>query len=179
VREPPAQDPTAAHEEAPARAPEEPPAASPAAPAARDLDAVTELWPAVVDLVRGENALLGALIAEARPVAAQGEELVLAFAATAQFLKKKAEDPANRMAVGEALRAVTGTRWRLSYELREHAAGGEAGESSEQSEEDWVRRLMDEFDAEEIHEDWQAEPGAGAQDAEPGPRAATSNEKGA
>ena len=38
-----------------------------------------------------------------------------------QFSKKKAEDPAHRAAVGEALRALTGERWRLSYELREES----------------------------------------------------------
>jgi hypothetical protein len=134
--------------------------------------------------VRGENALLGALIAEARPISAHGEELVLAFASTAQFLKKKAEDPANRMTVGEALRAITGSRWRLSYELREQDDEGEHDAAREHSEEDWVRRLMDEFDAEEVHEDWQVDAGEGGhaeggQEAQRAPRAATSNEKGA
>jgi DNA polymerase-3 subunit gamma/tau len=119
----------------------------------RGLDGVAALWPAVVDLVREENALLGALIAEARPVAARGEDLTLAFSASAQFLKKKAEDPGNRMTVGEALHAVTGTRWRLSYELREQP-GEEAGDGSARGEEDWVRRFIEEFDAEEIGGDW-------------------------
>jgi hypothetical protein len=117
---------------------------------------VVALWPAVVDLVRGENALLGALIAEARPVAAQGEDLTLAFSSTAQFLKKKAEDPSNRMTVGEALQAVTGTRWRLSYELRE-PPGEERPDEPQVTEEEWVRRFMEEFDAEEVEGDWAAE----------------------
>ena len=39
------------------------------------------------------------MIEEAQPVAVEGEELTVAFAATAPFLKKKAEDPANRAAV--------------------------------------------------------------------------------
>ncbi len=128
-------------------------------------------WPAVVELVRGENALLGALIAEARPLAAVGEDLTLAFAPTAAFLKKKAEDPANRMTVAEALRAVTGARWRLSYELSE-TAGEEEDPLPQQSEEEWVRRFMEEFDAEEIAGEWDAGEG------EPGLRAATGNKKG-
>ncbi len=118
--------------------------------AARSLETLSSIWPAVVDVVRGENALLGALIAEARPVDVQGEELIVAFAST--FLKKKAEDPANRMTVGEALRAVTGARWRVAYELREdlapQAAHAEPGEG--ESEERWLARFMEEFDAEEI-----------------------------
>ncbi len=100
--------------------------------------------------MRGENALLGALIAEARPVGVQGEELTLAFGSA--FLKKKAEDPANRMTVTEALRVVTGGRWRLSYELRADAPteeGAPAGAQPE-SEERWLARFMEEFDAEEI-----------------------------
>jgi len=132
-------------------------------PAARDLESVCALWPAVVDLVRGEHALLGAVVCEARPVAVDGEDLTLAFASTAQFLKKKAEDPANRAAVGEALRAVAGGRWRLSYELRDELAGEDLPQQREQSEEEWVARFMREFDAEELTEE----------------HAVTSNEKGA
>ena len=118
--------------------------------------------------MRGDHALLGALIAEARPVAVDGEDVTLAFASTAQFLKKKAEDPANRAAVGEALRAVMGGRWRLSYELRDEPASEEPPGSPERSEEEWVARFMQEFDAEEVTDD-----------GERGAEAVTSNEKGA
>jgi hypothetical protein len=116
----------------------------------RDLASLRSLWPAVVDVVRAENALLGALIAEAHPIEAQGEDLTLAFASSAAFLKKKAEDPANRMTVGEALRALTGVRWRLSYELREDHPRAKGPEPLPRSEEEWVAKLIDEFDAEEI-----------------------------
>jgi DNA polymerase-3 subunit gamma/tau len=116
-----------------------------------DLQSLSEMWPAVVELVRGENALLGALIAEARPVAAAEGELTVTFAASAPFLKKKAEDPANRAAVAEALSKLTGARWKLSYELREPDSQEES-EAEAPSEEEWVRRLMDELDAEELSE---------------------------
>jgi DNA polymerase III subunit gamma/tau len=146
-------------------APVEPAAAE---PIAASLESLASLWPAVVDVVRGENALLGALIAEARPVAVDGEDLTLGFAST--FLKKKAEDPANRMTVGEALRVVTGSRWRLSYELREGLAAERGDEPAEaESEERRLARFMAEFDAEEI-------PGGEDGEGEP---AVTSNEKGA
>ena len=148
--------------------------------AVRDLGALVELWPAVIDLVRGENAMLGALIAEARPVAAEGDDLILAFAASAQFMKKKAEDPANRLTVGEALHALTGVRWRLSYELRETPGDG-LERPDVTTEEEWVRRFIDEFDAEELQDRDSAETGgAGAPDEEQaGARAMTSNERGA
>jgi hypothetical protein len=162
----------AAGEQAPAPSAGEDPPVAPApepagsgqageSPAAiRDLDSLASMWPAVIELVRGENALLGALIAEARPVAADGEDLILAFAASAQFLKKKAEDPANRMTVGEALRAITGVRWRLSYELRETPSQGAAEPPEATSEEEWVKRFIDEFDAEELA-DWEGAEGTG------------------
>ena len=133
---------------------------------------MSSIWPAVVDLVRSENGLIGALIAEAQPVAVDGEELTLAFASTAQFLKKKAEDPANRATVGEALRTIAGGRWRLSYELREQLAAEDRPGAVEHSEEEWIRRFMEEFDAEEIG-------GESAQDGERDVEVATSNEKGA
>jgi DNA polymerase III subunit gamma/tau len=151
------------------------------APIAADLESLCSMWPAVVEFVRGEHAMLGAVIAEARPVALDGDDLTLAFASTAQFLKKKAEDPANRVAVGEALRTVAGSRWRLSYELREDGGAGEGGqaEQGQPSEEEWVRRFMEEFDAEEIHAE--GEPPAGGEPVDPGElgaQAVTSNEKG-
>jgi hypothetical protein len=129
----------------------------------RTLESVCSLWPAVVELVTVENGLLGACIVEARPVAVDGEELTLAFASTAQFKKKKAEDPANRRAVIEALRSLTGVGWRVSYELREDLAAEERPQVTEGSEEEWVARFMREFDAEEL----------------PDEQAVTSNEKGA
>jgi DNA polymerase-3 subunit gamma/tau len=170
---------------------EEPPSAPEQARAAvpRDIEAVYALWPAVVDLVRSEHALLGAVIGEARPVAVDGEELTLAYPFTAEFYKKKAEDPANRVAVGEALGALAGGRWRLRYELRDAPAGGEQEAAQEHSEEEWIARFVDEFDAEELIDQEAAPPGgasgqeddAGArEDDERGARAATtSNEKGA
>jgi hypothetical protein len=144
----------------------EPTVLQPAAPEQqmpRDLEWVRGLWPAVVDLVRGENGLLGACIVEARPVAVEGEELTLAFASTAQFKKKKAEDPANRLAVGEALRSLAGGRWRLSYELRDEPADEREADVQEGTQEEWVARFMEEFDAEELSEE----------------NVVTSNEKGA
>jgi DNA polymerase-3 subunit gamma/tau len=145
------------------------------ATATRDLASLCSLWPAVVDLVRGENALLGALIAEAQPVEVAGEDLTVAFASSKPFLRKKASVPLNRAAVTEALRAVTGIRWRLAFELRDTpGAAQDAGLQPAHSEEEWVRRFMEEFDAEEIPGEWDQEPGAAGEELE----AATSEEKG-
>ena len=138
------------------------PEPAPAVATATDLDSLLAVWPAVIDVVRAGNALIGALIADARPAAVDGEDLTVAFASSAAFLKKKAEHPDNRAIVSEALRQVTGGRWRLSYELLEPdaelASGGEVP-----TEEEWVRRFMEEFDAEELLSD-QEPVGAGAAD---------------
>jgi DNA polymerase III subunit gamma/tau len=139
-----------------------------------DLEAVLSIWPAVVELVRAEHALLGAVIADARPVALDGTELTLAFSATAQFYRKKAEDPANRAIVGEALRSLAPGRWRLSYELRD-VPGDERPDAEELSEEALVTRFIDEFDAEEVPGDWLPEGHDGAADAE----TLAANEQGA
>jgi DNA polymerase-3 subunit gamma/tau len=98
--------------------------------------------------------MLGALIAEAQPVALEGFDLTLAFSSTAQFLRRKAEEPANRAIVGEALRTLSPGRWRLAYELRDVPSS--AGEDAEEelSEDELVRRFIEEFDAEEVPPDW-------------------------
>jgi len=100
--------------------------------------------------VRAENALLGALIEEAEPVAVSEAELNVAFAQSAPFLKKKADDPANRAAVAAALERVTGRRLRLVYELSDRPETVARANRAGSSEEDWVRRFMEEFDAEEL-----------------------------
>ena len=55
------------------------------------------------------------------------------------------------MTVGECLTALTKVRWRLAYELREELEAEGAGADVEDgSEERWLARFMEEFDAEEI-----------------------------
>ncbi len=131
--------------------------ASPPAPSAQavpqDVEAFDALWPAVVELVGGENKLLSAVLAEARPVGVSEDELTVAFPATASFSKKKAEDSAHRATVTEALRQLTGQRrLRVAYELREELpppAEGQAG-GAPRTEEEWMARLKEEFDAKEL-----------------------------
>jgi DNA polymerase III subunit gamma/tau len=122
-------------------------------PISADLESISSLWPAVVDLIRSENALVGALLFDARPVQLDGEDLVLAFAPSDAFLKKKAEDPNNRALVVTALHQLSGLRLRVSYELREELSEREELPSKPPSEEDLVSRLMAEFDAEELPRD--------------------------
>jgi hypothetical protein len=116
--------------------------------AAEDLAPLLAWWPAVVELVRDGNAMLGACIQDARPVDVTGEDLTVAFGAP--FLKKKAEKPDNRAAVTAALQDVTGRRWRLSYELHDGIDAAEGDAPAPLTEQEWVERFIDEFDAEEL-----------------------------
>jgi len=125
--------------------------AEPNGSGAADLSSTVDAWPAVVDLVRSEHQLLAALLEQARPVAVADRELTLAFPTGAAFLKRKAEQEDHRRATLEALRAVTGRRLTLRYELREAPAQGDA--STPLSGEELVQRFMEEFDAEEILDD--------------------------
>ena len=148
---------------------------SQAPPLAGDLDSLLEIWPAVVELVRAEHAMLGAVITDARPVALDGFDLTLAFSATAQFLRKKAEDPANRAIVGEALRSLAPGRWRLSYELRDVPAARARTAPKSSPRTSSVRRFIEEFDAEEVPSDWLPD----GQAAEQNPDAMAAGEWGA
>jgi DNA polymerase-3 subunit gamma/tau len=141
-----------ARDERPAPEPGEQPASESgsAASVAEGLAPLLAWWPAVVDLVRTDNALLGACIEEARPVEVTGEDLTVAFSAAAPFLKKKAENPDNRAAVTAALKDITGRRWRLSYELHDELDSDDGATPATGSEEEWLKRFMDEFDAEEL-----------------------------
>jgi DNA polymerase-3 subunit gamma/tau len=131
--------------------PERPAPAATVVASAADPDAMRELWPAVVDLVRSSHALLGAVIEEATPVAVHEGELTLAFAPSSSFKKKKAEDSANRAAVSEAIAALTGQRLRIRCELRQELEqDGVDGGGGERGEEELLRRLIAEFDAEEL-----------------------------
>jgi DNA polymerase-3 subunit gamma/tau len=139
---PPEPDPTAT------AAPPPPQVSSPV-----ELQSAIDSWPAVVEVVRAENKMLAALLADARPVAANEDELVLAFPEGAAFLKRKAEQDDHRRMATEALRTVTGRRMTLSYELRDNGEPDGPSEPAALSGEELVRRFMEEFDAEEILDD--------------------------
>jgi len=133
-------------------------------PPARDTTAATSsvdemrrMWPAVIELVRGGNAMLGVLLESARPTAVSERELVLSFPAEAAFYKRKAEQDDYRRATAEAVRNVTGTALVLRYELSD-APTEEPGPEPEveftpMSDDELVQKFVDEFGAEEILQD--------------------------
>jgi len=143
---PPAADPSDADPE-PAAVPR-----SAGMPPTPELGMLVECWPAVVDVVRQNNAMLAALLTDARPIALAEHGVTIAFPTGAAFLKRKAEQDDHRRATAEALRSVTGSMLTLRYELRDAEppprlqAPGLTGE-------ELVKRFMEEFDAEEVLDD--------------------------
>jgi DNA polymerase-3 subunit gamma/tau len=156
VPETSAREPTTAREPetpapeatAPTPAPPQPPAGPP------ELATVAACWPAVIDLVRKDNQMLAALLADARPVALQEQDVTVAFPSGKAFLKRKAEQDDYRRVTAEALRAVIGSPLVLRYELRDEPEPADpAAEPGGLSHEELVKRLVEEFDAQEVLDD--------------------------
>ena len=119
-----------------------------------ELATVTACWPAVIDLVRKDNQMLAALLADARPVALQEQDVTVAFPSGKAFLKRKAEQDDYRRITAEALRAVIGSPLVLRYELRDEPEPADpAAEPGGLSHEELVKRLVEEFDAQEVLDD--------------------------
>jgi len=122
---------------------------------ALDLQRVKDMWPAVAEAVREQNAMVAALVGEAVPSALEDQRLTISFPADAGFHKKKAE--ANRELVLGALRSLTGTALAVAFELSETA---EAPATLTLGEEELLQRLKQDFGAEEVFEDDEPRPEA-------------------
>jgi DNA polymerase-3 subunit gamma/tau len=124
--------------------------AEPVAEAAPDLEVdlgtLTEVWPAVLDSVRGENLMVASMLDRSRPVGIEGVRVTIAFDPQYDFLCKKIQSTAYEGLVAGALRSVTGVALRPYYELREDVV------PLAPTEEEWIERFKAAFDAEEIAE---------------------------
>ena len=117
-----------------------------------------ESWPAIIEELREGTPMLAAALEDCAPAALSDDGLTLAWPESSSFLKRKAEDPANRDLLVRAIRSVTGSSLRLAYELRSDsdplpAMAAAAAATPKLSEEDLVQRFMEEFDAEELPPD--------------------------
>ena len=154
--------------EAPAPPPESPPpapraaaggaAAAPQAVAAGEPEEETELeiefvrglWPAALDAVRSENAMVAALLGDARPSSIRGAQLTVSFPEGAEFSRKKAD--ANRELLQTALRGLTGRSLGVTFDLSAPPPG-EGEPRPAMSEDELLERLKAEFKAEEVFDD--------------------------
>ncbi|HYI18883.1 MAG TPA: DNA polymerase III subunit gamma/tau [Solirubrobacteraceae bacterium] len=115
-----------------------------------DLDSVAELWPAVLDDLRERRPMLHAALEHARPSQLADKELTIAWAQSADFYRRKAEEPACREQIADAIRSVTGSSLRLAYALAEEHELPRAGAVPSLSDDELIDRFMREFDAEEL-----------------------------
>ncbi|HEY3189474.1 MAG TPA: hypothetical protein VGJ70_18450, partial [Solirubrobacteraceae bacterium] len=121
-----------------------------------DLEGFRALWPAVLDAVRTDNQLLGAILSEARPVELRAGEVVIAFDDGQAFNRRKADGRANRAMLECAIRALHGAGVRVCFELR---SPEQSTTDRPPTEDELVARFVTEFDAEEIVPDPQPEGG--------------------
>jgi DNA polymerase-3 subunit gamma/tau len=127
---------------------------APAVAGSSDLIQIQELWPAVIELVRGQNELLAALLFGTRPAAITERELTLVLPSDALFQKHKLESNEHhrKMAI-DAVRSVTGASLELSYRLAEPVAAETrtaVEDGDKLSETALVARFVEEFDAQEL-----------------------------
>jgi hypothetical protein len=109
---------------------------------------IEEVWPAALQTIEADYALLAAALGNARAVDLTDGALTVAFAPDDTFNRRMAaENPDHRRALGEALLALTGARLRLLYELRDIGA---PQAPPELAGDELVARIVQEFDAEEI-----------------------------
>jgi len=151
-------------------APEDPPPPSPPAPRAAaggaapqavavaeeeaeadlEIEFVRGLWPAALDAVRGENAMVAALLGDARASSINGAQLTVSFPEGAEFSRKKAD--ANRELLQTALRGLTGRSLGVTFDLSAPPPG-EGEPQPVMSEDELLERLKAEFKAEEVYDD--------------------------
>ncbi|MDP1849000.1 MAG: DNA polymerase III subunit gamma/tau [Solirubrobacteraceae bacterium] len=152
----------------PAPAPEapQPPSSPPAgsvavaAPVALDLDGLRSVWPAVIEeLLNSGNTLCAHRLAETVPIAVDGGQVTIAFAADAEHAEhfmRKADSDEDRACVAEAIRTLTGgAKPQIAYVLGQPPVAVEEPPAAP-TDSEWVQRFVAEFDAEEIHPESEA-----------------------
>jgi len=141
--------------EQPETAPEQP-AAEASVPAAVDgahLDRLGQLWPAVLDALRGlASGPTASYFEGTRPLGLEGDRLAVGFPTGSQFNRRNAEKPERRSQLVAALKSVTGEEFELEYtELGStSAAEAEPAKVPAVDEEQFVDRVKSEFNAEEV-----------------------------
>ena len=142
--------------------PSQPPAGAVAvaAPAGLELTSLRAVWPAVIEaLLTSGNTLCAHRLAETMPVAVEGTQVTIAFAADAEHAQhhmRKADSDEDRACVAEAIRTLTGAaKPQIAYVLGAEAAAV-AEPPAAPTDSEWVERFVAEFDAEEIHPESEA-----------------------
>ncbi|HVT00140.1 MAG TPA: DNA polymerase III subunit gamma/tau [Solirubrobacterales bacterium] len=119
---------------------------------------VNQIWPAVLEKLAEKAPALAATFEAARPVALDADGLTIGFPPDQPFNKRKAESPDRRQALIDAFTAVTGAPVAPTYVLLEEEEAAATAPPSETpapageeiDEDELLKRLKSEFDAEEV-----------------------------
>jgi DNA polymerase III subunit gamma/tau len=120
------------------RAPDEPGEGPPV-----DLGEIQAAWKqSILPTVSERSIPTGSVLAEARPVALDGDRLVLEFPPAASFHRGLAEEPKNAGVLAAVLHEVTGRRLAVAFELGEGAPAEEAETEDEPATEEEIIALV-------------------------------------
>ena len=120
-----------------------------------DLGELQAAWKqSILPTVSEKSIPTGSVLAEARPVALEGDRLVLEFPPAASFHRGLAEDPKNASVLAAVLHEVTGRRLTIAFELGEGAPAEEAeAEDEPATEEEIIALVQTTFDTRKLGKD--------------------------
>jgi DNA polymerase-3 subunit gamma/tau len=152
-------DPIAEADSEPAVFTDEPVSADVAAAGPPSLEEVIVTWPTVIATLHEASPRLGAALENARPERVEDHRLVIAFAESAGFLRKSAEQPSSRETIAKHISDATGFSFAVDTvtlpdnefaHIAAAAAALEPGKGIDQDE--LVEQLKKQFDATELAE---------------------------
>jgi DNA polymerase-3 subunit gamma/tau len=123
---------------------------------ALDLEHLRQAWePAVLAEVERRSIPTASVLREARPIALEGDRLVIEFPPSASFHRNLAEDPRNAELLAAVLHEITGRHLGIDFAVGEKPQEPEDEEVSDHatSEDDFVSLFKDTFDARELREE--------------------------
>jgi DNA polymerase-3 subunit gamma/tau len=120
-----------------------------------DLAEIQAAWKqSILPAVSEKSIPTGSVLAEARPVALEGDRLRLEFPPAASFHRGLAEDPKNASVLAAVLHEVTGRRLAITFELGEGASLEELGADDEPAtEEEIIALVQTTFDTRKLGKD--------------------------
>jgi DNA polymerase-3 subunit gamma/tau len=116
-----------------------------------DVELVRGLWPAAVEAVSAENAMVAAALGKARPTTIENGKLTVTFPEGNEFACKTADRHAGLLQ--EALRTLLGRSVAVRLELGGAEEAEEVEAAPPLSEDELLERLKAEFKAEEVFDD--------------------------
>jgi DNA polymerase III subunit gamma/tau len=116
-----------------------------------DLNEIQAAWKqSILPTVSEKSIPTGSVLAEAKPVALDGNRLVLEFPPAASFHRGLAEDPKNASVLAGVLHEVTGRKLAVAFELGEGATEEPEAEEEPATEEEIISLMQTTFDARKL-----------------------------